>query len=344
MELQSYSNKSKNPIDTDEESVEENNSLKIIPYSEENAAIWDEFLARAPMATFLQTRRYLSYHADRFQDVSLIIKDEKNRLVGLFPAAVDPSNSKRVVSHPGITYGGLLHTGNLRGAKMLEAFKALRHYYANHRFESLRYKVVPNIYHQVPVADDLYALFCMEAVRYRCDLSCAIDLTNRLEPSLRRKRGLKKALKNEVKVDFGFEFAGHLWSVIEDNLANKYGVKPVHSAKEIIHLYSLFPNNIEFVVGLYETQVLGGVVLFVSPQVVHAQYIASSPKGYQLGLLDAIFQKCIDKAKDLGKRYFSFGISTENEGKYLNTSLYQFKSEFGSSGVVHEFYEMNLGG
>ncbi|MFW9263339.1 GNAT family N-acetyltransferase [Nostoc sp. CALU 546] len=331
-------------MDIAEEYVADNSSLKIFPYSEDNFAMWDEFLATAPMATFLQTRRYLSYHADRFQDVSLIIKDEKNRLVGLFPAAIDPSNSKRVVSHPGITYGGLLHTGSLRGANMLEAFKALRHYYASHGFEALRYKVVPNIYHQVPSADDLYALFRMGAVRYRCDLSCAIDLTNQPEPSLRRKRGLKKAQKNEIKVDFGFELAGHLWSVIEDNLAKKYGVQPVHSAKEIIHLYSLFPNNIEFIVGLYGTQILGGVVLFLSPQVVHAQYIASSPKGYQLGLLDAIFQICIDKAKDLGKRYFSFGISTENEGKYLNTSLYQFKSEFGASGVVHEFYEMNLRG
>jgi len=322
----------------------EENSLKLFPYCEENAGMWDEFLASTPMATFLQTRRYLSYHAERFEDVSLIIKDRKNRLVGLFPAAVDPSDSKRVVSHPGITYGGLLHAGNLRGAKMLEAFSSLRNYYANYGFEVLRYKVVPYIYHQVPAADDLYALFRMGAVRYRCDLSCAIDLTNQPEPSQRRKRGLKKALEKQIKVDFGSEFAWHLWSVIEDNLSRKYGVKPVHSVKEIIQLHSLFPNNIEFIVGLDENQLLGGVVLFLSPQVVHAQYIASSSTGYQLGVLDAIFQKCIDKAKDMGKRYFSFGISTENDGKYLNINLYQFKSEFGASGVVHEFYDMNLRG
>lgn len=344
MEWQFYSNYSQITMDIAKEYVEKNSSLKIFPYIEENAKIWDEFLDSTPMATFLQTRRYLSYHADRFQDVSLIIKDDKNRLVGLFPAAVDPSNSKRVVSHPGITYGGLLHTGDLRGAKMLEAFIALKNYYANHGFEVLRYKVVPNIYHQVPAADDLYALFRLGAVRYRCDLSCAIDLTNQPEPSLRRKRGLKKALKEGVKVDFGVEFAVHLWSIIEDNLANKYGVKPVHSAKEIIHLHSLFPNNIEFVVGLHNTFLVGGIVLFYTPQVVHAQYIASSPTGYNLGVLDAIFNYCIAKVKNERKRYFSFGISTENEGKYLNNSLHKFKSEFGSSGVVHEFYEMNLRG
>lgn len=344
MELQSYRSERQITMDIAEEYVADNSSLKIFPYSEDNFAMWDEFLATAPMATFLQTRRYLSYHADRFQDVSLMIKDEKNRLVGLFPAAVDPSNSKRVVSHPGITYGGLLHTGNLRGANMLEAFKALRHYYANYGFEALRYKVVPNIYHQVPAADDLYALFRMGAVRYRCDLSCAIDLLNRPTSTKRRRRGLEKALKYGVQIKEGVDFVKDFWKLLEDNLARKIGALPVHSLNEIIYLHSLFPKNIEFVVGLYEHEVVAGIVLFSGPKVLRAQYIGSSQLGNQICALDLLFEHCLKKAQLQSASYFDFGTSNQNEGQYLKASLYQFKSEFGGGGVVQEFYEIPLVG
>ncbi len=63
------------------------------------------------MATFLHTRRFLAYHQDRFKDVSLLLANDKG-IVGLFPAALDPAEARTVVSHPGITYGGLLHSGN----------------------------------------------------------------------------------------------------------------------------------------------------------------------------------------------------------------------------------------
>ncbi|MFQ4141747.1 GNAT family N-acetyltransferase [Chlorogloeopsis sp. ULAP02] len=316
--------------------------LKVFPYTESDAALWDRFIVEIPMANFLHSRRYLSYHAERFQDISLLIKDEKNRLVGLFLAAVDQVNRNCVASHPGITYGGMLHAGSLYGEKMLEAFEVTKRYYATQGFERLRYKAVPYIYHQSPASDDIYALFRLGAVRYRCDLSCVIDLTNRPQTSQRRKRGLKKALKQGVEVKEGANFAKHFWLVLEENLARKHGTRPVHSVEEILYLHSLFPQNIKFTVGLLDSQVIAGVVLFVSPLVVHAQYIASSMVGYKVDALDAVFEHCIEKARAEKARYFSFGISTESEGQYLNQGLYQFKTEFGGGGVVHDFYEVQL--
>src|SRR5947208_14116689 len=98
--------------------------MKVSDYSEEYAELWDEFVAQAPMATFLHSRRFLSYHRDRFQDVSLVIENEENSLVGLFPAAGDPTQRKRVISHPGITYGGLINERELRGEKILNVLWA----------------------------------------------------------------------------------------------------------------------------------------------------------------------------------------------------------------------------
>jgi lipid II:glycine glycyltransferase (peptidoglycan interpeptide bridge formation enzyme) len=215
-------------------------------------------------------------------------------------------------------------------------------HYADKGFESLRYKAVPYIYRQAPSSDDLYALFRLGAVRYRCDLSCAIDLANPWNASHRRARALKKAWKSGVEVARGSGFAGELWKLLEENLARKYRTVPAHSLNEILTLYSSFPTNVEFIVALLDSRVVAGIVLFSTSQVAHVQYAASSTKGYATCALDAVLKHCITEAQARSMRYFDFGISNEKEGHYLNEPLYQFKAEFGGGGVVHEFYEIKL--
>lgn len=316
--------------------------MQIVRYCEQDAETWDDFVRQSLNGTFLHTRRYLVYHGGRFRDVSVLIKDETDKIVGLFPAAVDPNAERRVVSHPGITYGGILHAGELRGARMIKALAELKGYFVEQKFDALRYKVVPYIYHRAPASDDLYALFVHDAMRYRCDLSCALDFANRREASSRRKRSLKKALKSGVQVDEGTHFAEDLWRVLEENLASKYEARPVHSLEEITHLQSLFSERIKFVVAVLDGKVVAGIVLFLTETVAHAQYITSSPVGYETSALDAVFNHCIEAAANDGKRYFDFGTSNEDDGRKLNESLYNFKIEFGGGGIAHEFYEMNL--
>ena len=104
-------------------------SIEIVPYTPANETVWDEFCAGAVNATFLHTRRFLSYHGDRFKDMSVLMM-ESGKPVGLFPAAESLSDSKVVISHPGITYGGIVHRGWLSGIRMIEAFTALSEYAA----------------------------------------------------------------------------------------------------------------------------------------------------------------------------------------------------------------------
>src|SRR5207253_5373717 len=141
------------------------NSVRIVQYAEHDAADWDKFVARAPMASFLHTRRFLSYHGQRFRDLSLLLKNDVYGIIGLLPAAADPLDARRVISHPGITFGGILHAGNLYGEKMIDALEAVRDYYLGRGMRSLLYKAIPAIYHQVPSGDDLYPLFRLNARR-----------------------------------------------------------------------------------------------------------------------------------------------------------------------------------
>lgn len=130
--------------------------------------------------------------------------------------------------------------------------------------------------------------------------------------------------------------------VVSENLSHKHGVSPVHSLCEMELLVKRFPSQIRCICGLVDNVVVAGVLLFSTPTAFHSQYIASSKIGYEVSGLDAVFEFCIELAKREGKRWFDFGISTECGGNILNEGLYEFKSEFGGGGSIHEFFEIHL--
>lgn len=315
--------------------------LSVGTYTSAQAEEWDALVADSTSGTILQTRRFLGYHRDRFTDASLCVW-EGPKLIGVLPAARDPLDAQTVVSHPGITFGGLLHRGRLRGTEMLSALERVVTHYAAEGYRRFLYKVVPRIYHRAPAEDDLYALFRLGARRYRCDLSTALDLNYRLEISTRRKRGLNKALASGLTLSEDVRHAPALWAVLEANLAAKHGATPVHSVAEIVLLHSLFPDQIRFITAHLANEVVAGIVIFITQTAVHAQYIASSEVGYETNALDLVFDWAIRRAKDSPRRYFNFGISCEEDGNMLNDGLFRFKAEFGGAGIVHEFYELRF--
>jgi hypothetical protein len=309
----------------------------------DEAGSWDAFCRGAHGATFLHSRAFLSYHGARFIDRSVVI-ERHGEWLGVIPAAGHPADPSTVVSHPGASYGGIVHQGRLRGAHMLHALDAACALWACAGYDRLQYKAVPHIYQAAPAQEDLYALFRAGAVRYRADLSSCIDLRHRLPVSERRKRGKRKAQRACVQVVRGREHLAALWPVLADNLMRNHGVAPVHTLDEISLLVDRFPEHIHIMTALVNGVVEAGIVLFLGQTVAHAQYIASSELGYSVNALDLLFDEAIGHGAQSGRRYFDFGISTEDQGLILNDGLAQFKNEFGAGGVVHEFYELNLKG
>jgi CelD/BcsL family acetyltransferase involved in cellulose biosynthesis len=304
------------------------------------SAEWDHFCKGGLNGTFLHSRRFLSYHGTRFVDRSLMVRED-GQLVAVLPLAQSSGDATVVVSHPGATYGGLVHQGKVRGMRTIEALEACASALHAAGYMRMQYKPVPHIYHQVPAQDDLYALFRLGARRFRCDLSSSIDLTNRGAPSERRRRGLKKALRS-VELQDGAEQLPALWAVLQDNLARKHDAQPVHSLQEMLELCQRFPQEIAVRVACIAGRVEAGVVLFRCGPVWHAQYIAASQAAYDVSALDAVFDGAITEAKGAGARYFDFGTSNEEGGQVLNDGLYRFKTEFGGGGVAYEQYEIEL--
>ncbi|MEW9669517.1 GNAT family N-acetyltransferase [Ammoniphilus sp. 3BR4] len=316
--------------------------LFVREYNNEDQSNWDKIVATSINGTFLHSRRFLSYHGSRFKDKSLVVENNQNKIIGVFPAALDPLNLGCVSSHPGLTYGGIIHKGELKGADIQNVLENICRFYKEQELSKLRYKPIPYIYHRIPSSDDLYALFRLNAHLYRRDLAATIDFEYR--PALRKSRvhSLKKAIRSEINIEYGKKNLNKFWDILVENLFNKYQNKPTHSIQEISQLSEMFPDNIECVVAKKKSEVIAGAILFFTLPTVHVQYIAANKKGYEYSALDLVFDDCIHKSIKKGYRYFDFGISTENQGRFLNEGLHRFKASFGAGGVVYEHYELNI--
>ena len=298
---------------------------------------WNAFVAQSKNGTFLFDRRYMDYHRDRFVDSSLMVYRD-GKLFALLPAN---RVGNRLCSHGGLTYGGLV-TGSEASAKaVLEAFEAVNGFLCSAGIAAVTYKAIPWIYHRVPAEEDLYALFRVCGARLVArEISSAIILPHRLKWHRDRRYGINRCRNNGVEISRSDDFEA-FWPLLDDNLMRSHGVHPVHSLDEIRLLKGRFERSIVLYVARREGVVLGGTVLYITPQVVHAQYISASPEGKALRVIDAIYNKILNEDFADGL-YFDFGKSTEDCGRVLNTSLIYQKEGFGGRGVCYDTYEWDV--
>jgi hypothetical protein len=244
------------------------------------------------------------------------------------------------VSHGGLTYGGLITDQKMTMPLMMKIFDELRRYALELGILRLIYKAIPAIYHRLPAEEDLYALFAHQARLYRRDVSSVIDLSNMLPFTKGRRGCIKKANSSGFVVRKSDDFNMFI-QIDEQHLALKHNKKPVHTAAELQLLSTRFPQNIQLFCAYRGNTMLGGVVMYVSDMVAHAQYIAATPEGKSLSALDAILDYLINDYFRI-KRYFDFGISTDFEGRLLDTNLIANKESFGARAIVYDFYEWSF--
>lgn len=310
--------------------------INIVKYSSEKRNEWNKFLYESKNGLFLFDRDYMEYHSDRFVDFSLMIY-KRDELITLLPANIEENV---FVSHGGLTFGGFISNSRMTVSEMLMIFGETINYLKIHSIGKIVYKCIPYIYHLIPAEEDRYALFRNEARLFRRDVTSTIYLQKKLSFQKLRCRSIKKAVSAILKVKKVDDFKSY-WNILEANLAKMHNTKPVHSLEEIKYLYSKFPDNIKLFASYQDNTILAGVVIYESTNVAHAQYIASSEKGREIGALDMIFSFLVNEYYQ-NKKYFDFGISTENKGIYLNKGLIFFKEGFGARAVVHDFYEVNI--
>ena len=299
--------------------------------------LWDDFVRASKNGTFLVSRDYMNYHAERFIDHSLIINDDKGRPVAVMPAH---SNGSVLLSHGGLTYGGIISNIEMTTPLMLDIFDSLMAYARAEGIARINYKTIPCIYHRVPAEEDRYALFRHDARLCRRDVLAVVDQGQRLGYQGRRMRKIKQARKAQLQVIKSDDYAD-FWRILQENLLERFGVHPIHSLTEIEFLAQCFPDNIHLYLCSNEREVLAGVITYITPQAIHVQYISASESGKKQGALDLIFAELLDVVY-VNYRYFDFGISTEQDGRYLNLGLVEHKEGFGARAMMHDHYEITV--
>jgi hypothetical protein len=310
--------------------------MEIWRYHPERARDWDNFVNNSRNGTFLFRRAFMDYHADRFSDHSLIAISSGSII------AVLPANERdgTIWSHQGLTYGGWVYGDKMRATKMLSVFDKMKTYLANlGMIERVIYKAVPEIYHRVPSAEDLYALFRNNAQLIRRDSGTVVVPSTRLPVSSRTKRNIRKAKSVGIELRRSKDLAT-FHAILTDVLA-RHGAKPIHSIAEIEFLSLQFPENIKLYGAFLGPELVAGSLIFDTPQVAHTQYLASSVQGRSIGALDYLLDWLISEAF-VDKKYFSFGISTEDEGTIINEGLVSHKEGLGGSSYTHDFYELQI--
>jgi hypothetical protein len=310
--------------------------LEIRRYTADQADEWNRFVAASKNGTFLLDRRYMDYHSDRFTDHSLMVY-RRNNLYAVLPANVAGDT---FFSHQGLTYGGLVMSDRTTAADVVQIFKDLNYLLRAEGIKRVVYKPTPWIYHRQPAEEDLYAVVEVCGAQLSRGLSSTVSREYLNKWYRIRECGARKAREAGITIVEADDYSA-FWPILAKNLRDRYGLTVVHSQEEIQLLHSRFPDRIRLVVAKQGEETLGGTVLYCSDRVVHSQYIAASPRGKELHVLDLLFQQVIAEALKT-HAFFDFGISTEKHGTYLNDQLIYQKEGFGGRGICYDWYEWTL--
>jgi hypothetical protein len=312
-------------------------TITALPFDAARATDWNRFVAGSRNGTFLFDRGFMEYHADRFTDASVMFV-AGDRLVGLCPAN---RAGDALVSHGGLTYGGLVledAAGLLDVQAMLEALLA---HARGQGCARLVYKTVPWPYHRSATEEDHFLLPRLGARLIRRD-PLAMVLPGPARPALARGRAgdLRRARQAGLELQQSSRWDA-FWEILTRRLAEGHGIRPVHSLDEITLLASRFPDRIRLLAAFQDGQMLAGAVHFHTDRLVHCQYMAGSAAARGSRALDLVCETAITMATTGGLAY-DFGTSTEQGDRVLNAGLQAYKESFGARTVVHDHYEFAL--
>jgi hypothetical protein len=311
-------------------------AFEIFPFTPKAKAQWDAFVDTSRNGTFLHRREFMEYHADRFVDASLLVIDDSGHCVAIMPAN---RLQDKVVSHGGLTYGGLIYSSRLKQTACLEVLENIVQHYRQQGVAHLTYKSIPTIFHRSAGQEDLYAIWRLGGQLTRRDVSTVVDLGSTYRFSKGRTWTVNKAMKAGIHVrrqTDPWSFHALLRCVL-----SQHGASPVHSVAELALLMGRFPQQIQLYEAMLNDQLMAGALVFDVGSTVHTQYMANSDIGRDLGALDLLVAELMKK-QFADKRFFSFGISSAANGTVLNEGLIAQKEGFGGFSVCHDFYELTI--
>ena len=312
--------------------------IKVCKYKISDKELWNDFVSSAKNATFLFNRDFMEYHKDRFEDYSLLCFD-KEKLVALLPANIQGGI---VYSHQGLTYGGIVIQKQIPFFVFMDIYKSLISFLKTNKIEQFKFKLMPIFYCKSPSNELSFALGEANSKLYKRNKVFAIDYSKELTIHKTKIKHFRKGVKLGLKIKEEANLDLFWNKILIPLLDRKYKSKPVHDLYEINALKRSFPSNIKQFNVYLEGEVLGGITIFETEEVVKSQYAASTPSGEKTRALDFLFISLINRYKAAGKHFFSMGTVADNSDKGYNEGLVKQKEELGVSIYVQDFYNLKV--
>jgi hypothetical protein len=299
---------------------------------------WDTFVNAAKNATFLFSRDYMDYHSDRFADHSLMIFND-HALVAVLPANLNADGT--LISHEGLTYGGLLVSRAATLGDVLACFHAV-----------LRDLSQRGDFQTALQAD---SGLLQHAPRRRRGVCLVPAGRPALSPGLHDggfaggpaspPEGITRA--DQESDQFGSPYRpGNIVSAILGTGVGAATGGPVRSQTRAyprgnhparVTLSRKISNNSRPIAAMKLSR--------APPFTKRRRWRTRSTRGHgkrtKSGRAGLSVRSLIEQYKD--KRFFDFGTSNEKEGRALNHGLLDWKEGFGARCYTHDFYEIATG-
>jgi len=329
--------------------------MEVVPYEDGYKEKWDKFIEiNAINGTFLQSRRFLSYHKPgKFKDASIIIQSNATDVYAIIPASeCEYEGKKAFISHPGSTFGGLVIN---KSRNNLSDFSQIVDYFDNYlrenHFEYALLKFTPDLFSR---CDNTLLEYLMRNRGYESyiELSTYIDYSgyNRHDILSNFNSNRRKMMRRFVRSNYDFkkidsdEETGTFYTLLKENL-RKHDVEPVHTLDEILNFKNFILTDIVNFFGLYENdKMIAGAMTFNFAQrnILHIQYSAAKQDMKDNSPMSVLFYNLIAYGSDANFGYLSMGVSTEQRGSVLNFNLAQTKESYGSKFSLNRTFYRNL--
>jgi len=327
-------------------------NLSVTGYEAKYEISWDEFVLNDSVnGTFLQTRRFLNYHpADRFQDASYIVWNGKGEIVAVCPACrIEDAGESVLYSHKGSTYGGVIIKNGkwYRTRRVIEVLMCLEKRWREDGIDRVILKQTPSLFCTI---DQELTEYCFYYLGYEAgkELNLYVDFTGYDQNILSEfSQGKRTNVHNCEKEGLIYrevrskEELRQFYTLLAGTL-KKYDKKPVHNVDE---LYDFITERLKAeceIFGIYkEDKMIAGSMMFYfhRAKVAHTQYLCADTQYNRLSPMTYAYYVMLCEMRKRGFEKVSWGIVTEDMGKYLNDGLTNSKESFGSRHGVNITYQ-----
>lgn len=327
-------------------------AVQSIPYEPSLFVDWDSFLTKSCNGTIFNLRKFLDYHPlGRFSDASALFA-RRGQIVACVPASlIDRDGARLLASHPGASWGGLIHRETLTFQHALQVAAELTAFASRLGAQNVEITCPPQCYcepyfnHQAESAL-VYAGY----YRVREEMSFVLDLeafessrgavaTSAFARNARHGERLG-VLVREIQ---DLSEIQQVYEMVRRRLNSKFGRNPVHSWTEIVELKSRFPKDIQFFGAYVGKDMAAGVMIIRASRKAALVFYVSHEEAFQaFRPLNVLFISIAGTYAERGYKYLDLGLATN--GMSPNLGLIHFKEGLGARAIPRTTWGRSAGG